>query len=611
MASPTYGEDLTDISTCESVSNWDESSDGTWDDGGAPAQDEDSNIQDTYCISAEAKLLKTGYMTIIYDNTTDVSIPTDGAVLVWQYYTAPSAIDTLANSGLGVLIGDGLGDFDYWATSGNDHQPQPAGGWANVAVNDTVAAKGTVGSPTGSDFIGVLAHGLRSISKGNPLCVDVMRYGRCESQFSNGEVADYCTFAGYAAANDADTAKWGLISAIAGGFLYKGLMSLGYGGTEAYFHDSDAKVTVDNSLNVTAGFNAIKVNDVDTEVYWTRVSFKSLCTVSPGSFEMVDNADVQWEACAFEDMGAFTMLSNFVGTNCAWIRCGVITANGADFVGSSVLLSSVAADASALVWNVATDPDGLLDDMTFTKGALAHHAIEFGSSTPSEVTLNGWTVADFNASDGQNDSVIYNNTGGALTVNIVEGSGTFSYKNGSGASTTIVEGVQTSVTVKDALTATVISGVNVLLLVADDTNFIYNDAVTEITGSGTTATVDHTGHGLEDGDKVRISGANQDEYNGTFTITYISASSYSYTTTSTVSASPATGTITATFALIKGTTDGSGKISYTTTYPSGDQPIVGWARKSTSSPYYKESPISDIVDDATGKAITVLMVSDE
>jgi hypothetical protein len=194
-----------------------------------------------------------------------------------------------------------------------------------------------------------------------------------------------------------------------------------------------------------------------------------------------------------------------------------------------------------LVWNVNTNPDGYLDNMTFSKGTLAHHAINIGASAPTTITLRGITFTGFSASNEQNDSVLYiSNTVDTITVQCVECTGTVTYKRAGSNTVNVTQGVVTEITVKDSSTKAVIENARVLVLAADGTNFPYQDAVT-INGTGSTATVtNHTAHGLATGDKVYIAGANEDEYNGAFTITYISTSSYSYTTTSAVTASPAT-----------------------------------------------------------------------
>lgn len=63
-----------------------------------------------------------------------------------------------------------------------------------------------------------------------------------------------------------------------------------------------------------------------------------------------------------------------------------------------------------------------------------------------------------------------------------------------------------------------------------------------VTSSGTTATATvTTGHGLQTGDKVTISGLTPGGYNGTFTVTVTSATQFTYTVASGL-ATPATGT---------------------------------------------------------------------
>jgi hypothetical protein len=66
-----------------------------------------------------------------------------------------------------------------------------------------------------------------------------------------------------------------------------------------------------------------------------------------------------------------------------------------------------------------------------------------------------------------------------------------------------------------------------------------------IVRSGSVATVTQTAHGYEDGDYIYIEGANQSEYNGTYTIYSVTANTYSYTISGTP-VTPATGTIYAT-----------------------------------------------------------------
>lgn len=68
--------------------------------------------------------------------------------------------------------------------------------------------------------------------------------------------------------------------------------------------------------------------------------------------------------------------------------------------------------------------------------------------------------------------------------------------------------------------------------------------------------------------------------------------------------------IKSTFVALNGTTDAQGEITVNRVY-STDQPVVGWTRKSSSAPYYKQGAIVDTIDNVNGLTATSVMVSDE
>lgn len=612
MTIPSYTEDLTDIDLAEATTNWDESTDSNWDDGGGATADSDyPYIQGNVAITQQAT--KASISSLLVDNGSGITLPTDGAYFVWQFFASSMELDTFVNGGLRVMVGSGLGAFYSWDVGGVDFGRNPYGGWMNHAVNTTVSSDDTVGSPTGTEqFIGAAVKSLVGIGKGNPHGVDVVRYGRGSSIFEYGEAADYCVFAGFATQNDASTKRWGLIQAIAGGFLYKGKMTLGTASNAVDFRDSNVSVLIDNMPKVTANFNTIEVNHASSRVDWNNVKFTSLGTVSPGRLVCNANADLNWDSCQFDSMGAFTFGgTNSTCTNAIWNKCGLITLAGGTFTGSKILESTVAVAASAAKWNVATDSDGYLDDMTFSKGTNAHHAIEFGLSSPTTITVRGWTVTSFNASNGQNDSTFHvKRTVGTVTINVVGGTGNFSYKTDGATVVIIIDPVTTTITVKDENGA-VYTGqlARILVEAGDGTGDLPFEDIVTITRSGSTATVTHTDHGLSTGDKVCIREAVQTEYNGVFTITYISATQYSYTVTGTPD-TPATGTITSTGVVAYGLTNVSGQVTGSRTF-TVNQNVRGTVRKTSATPYYKISPFTDTVNKTTGLVKVVQMVRDD
>jgi hypothetical protein len=287
---------------------------------------------------------------------------------------------------------------------------------------------------------------------------------------------------------------------------------------------------------------------------------------------------------------------------------GQVAVNGALFVNNSVTGSTVAADASALLWDVNTDPDTLLHGTSVAKGTNAHHAIEFGTTSPLEMTLRNMTFSGFNASNGENDSTFHvKRTTGTVTINLVGTSGNVSYKS-DGADVVLVQNpVTLTVTVRDGLTSSVVQGAYVLAL-ADDGSGFDGGATVTITSTGGTATVAHTSHGYATGNKVRIRGAEQPEYNGIQTITVTGAGTYTYAVSGSP-ASPATGTIKAALVILDGLTNASGQINDTRSW-SSDQNFVGRVRKGTSTTAYKAQPVTGTIDSEAGAALTVQLTPD-
>jgi len=162
-------------------------------------------------------------------------------------------------------------------------------------------------------------------------------------------------------------------------------------------------------------------------------------------------------------------------------------------------------------------------------------------------------------------------------------------------------------TVKSATTGSVIQGARVLLNAASGGPLPYQESVS-ITRSGSTATVTHTAHGLVTGNKVLIEGADQNEYNGIHTITVTGTNTYTYTVSGTP-ATPATGTITSTSVILDDTTDVFGEVTGEIDFTS-NQPVSGYARKASSSPYYKPVSYSGTIT-SSGLIGNILLIGDE
>lgn len=460
MTAPSYTEDLSDLTMAEDNTNWYEAT--GWAQGGAPqgADPDWPYIQGSYAVTQTNT--KSGVSSMVYDNLSGTGgHGTDGAYFVWQNFSIPTLVDTYTNGGFRIIVGSGLGDFKGWDVGGGDKGRYPYGGWQNSVVNTTVTADDTVGSPTSTEqYIGAAVNLSAGAGKGEPHCIDAIRYGRGTAIFEYGETANYATIDGFATQNDNVSNRWGLIQKISGGYLWKGRMSLGTASNAVDFRDSAIIIFIDWTPKVTANFNTIEIVNASSNVEMTGFQFICLDpsgTASKGRWITTNDATVALDSCLFQDMATFTFDSNTTVDECTFKRCGQVDAGGGDLSFSSILESSVtgggSAGAGALLWNDSGDPNTKTNDMTFTKGAGSHHAIEFGTSAPTTINLTNITVSGFSASNQQTTSALYfPDTGSDVTWNVAHTgtSGTLSYyKARAGDTVNVTSSVSVTITVKD------------------------------------------------------------------------------------------------------------------------------------------------------------------
>lgn len=434
MAVPNYTTDLTELATGDlnvDAGTWDESSDGGWDDAGSMVDDQNLYYNNTECVSAQ--FTKDGIGTIIYGHGTGITIPTDGAILMWHMWAAPPALATKANGGVRILVGDGFGDFEAWIVSGNDFPPEFI--WNNHAINPNIGSPDyTVGTSTVYSYFGTAVNALQQ-ARGNPNAMNAIRYGRCTQIYTGGETADYAIFSGYAAVDNIVTAKYALLRYIPGGYLFQGLMSLGITATAVDFRDSNVNITIADTENVTTGFNAIEVHHASSNVEWTAISISALGTNSKGTFEMIANATVLFTSCTFTDMNTWVFQSNADLISTIFRRCGQTTQ------GSAVFTDCVFDKSSAAVALVVDDLS-LVTGCTFNSDG-SNHAINLGNIAANDSISWDNFVNDYAATDGStgNETILVDvDNAITLTINVADGADTPTYYNTGTGTVDVVAG---------------------------------------------------------------------------------------------------------------------------------------------------------------------------
>lgn len=532
---------------------------------------------------------------------------------------------------------------------GNSHSYNMAGSGAALPVYSTYPAQGgyiiTCIDPTIDTWADVADEGgtfdqtavvwyafgaqmVQGNSKSENVAFDAIDYGTGLTLLSGdtGTQGAYTDF--YVFDQDILNNRWGAAIGNGSSVTCRGIMSIGGSTTATEFVDTTSIVTFPDGYH-SRGLFGVNVN-LDNA---SNVIEDGALLIGQGTRNGVDANDTRPD---YTVVGTTQTSADFNHTlrnfrdveytsvcevDDADIECMLLTQATAHIQNSVVRTNALT--------NVATLQDPTqgtttgLHDVAFIQVGVGH-AIEmdtvgtFDFENLSFVGYGGTTGSNPTVSSGAADAAIYNSSGGLVTINVNGASGTtFSVRNAAGSTTVVVEGaVTTAITVQDINDQTLLAA-NVYLQASDGTGDLpFQDSVT-ITSVTTVATVAHTAHGFVVGNKVKISGANEQEYNGAKTIVTVpTANSYTYTVDAAV-ADTATGTITATGLIFSDVADGTGVspstglVSDIRTF-SGNQPVSGRARLSTTpGSLYKNSPITGTINSSTGLTITVQLIPDE
>ena len=512
-----------------------------------------------------------------------------------------------SGGGYELLMNDGS-TTEYQTMFGSDTY---AGGWFNMVFDCDLFTTLTLANV---QRWGIRVQHTASAKNLDNVWIDYIRYldGIYVTGGTSGDEIDLDGIA----IQDADfTNGYGIMLNYEGVFIGYGQLQIGNGATTTYF-EMDGDVLVFSDQPVATNFYEISGNGTGADIVFNDAVIQSAGVSDNTRFVFdMSSTDITLSCTnsVFFRGSTITFASGQTVIGNTFNDCGQITHAGADMDGCTVKNYEGTANTSALIYDVNADPDGEMDGMTFIKGTAATHAIEFGTTSPLTMTLRDCIFTSYNASDSQNDSTFhFKRTTDTVTLNLIGCTGNFSYRSDGATVNIVVSPVTLGITVTDTSSPPVaIESARVLVWVTNSANYFYRASVS-ITGSGTTATVTHSTHGLSSGDEVIIEGVeNDDAYNGAWTITVSDASTYTYTTSQTISSSPATGTsITSTMCLIDDVTNVSGYVSDTRSW-GFDQPIAGRIRMGSGSPYYKQGSFVGTIDTDTGLPVAVQLIDDE
>jgi len=529
-----------------------------------------------------------------------------GWMLLWG---APEA---RIDGGFGISVGDGTNEAKFFV-GGSDLSGfhKNATGWQCfiLSVPDRVTGIGNSTQLSGTEAsiddtnITELGYGFsvanKAVGANDNLFWDIMwtydhtDYAAEITLGTSGSSATFGDLAIYDASTSADRAL-GILSEVATGvYELTAPLAIGEDGTAAsYFSTTNEEVVFANVeyLN-NHKLNLIANSTGQNEFFATGSTFRNVHAALPAIMDLSNTnfEYIQINGCNFLGYIDITLPPSSVNRFCnnsTFDGCGQIDPNTCEFENNTIRNTSDAATGALLLDASDTTNWGLLN---FVSGGN-EHGLYIPSGATGSYDLPAINTTGYAVSDGSGgNEFIYNNSGGAVTLNKAPGSsGNFSVMNGTSATTSVVDTVTLIITVSDS-NGDAIVGARVFMQAASGGAAPYNDSVT-ITSTGTTATVAHTGHGMSDGEFVIIRGANEFEYNGWYAITNSTTNDYDYT----MAGDPvdtATGTITATQGFMNEDTIAGG-IASQSFAAGGTQPYEGRARESSGTPFYKLATFS-------------------
>lgn len=435
----TITKNLTDL--------WDAETVGTW-TGLTPALYDGFNREGTYCLGDAASTATiTGYMTFTAFDMTNK------AVYIWMF--CAGNMDTKANGGMGIVLGDGTNRRAYYV-AGSDSTSFQIGVWGCYMV-DASNPPSQYNQELGTEapnFAAITQVGVRfkTLSKalgGADNCFwDVARYGT-GIIVKGGGVGTEGTFAQIATddKSKASGKAYGIVREVQSGvFEVQGSLIFGDdSGTEStYFKDQDVVVVfagagsyqlkvVGNSTGTNSFVLGKKIGTGDTAVGSNGCTIQSAAqglkvdlSTSSANVNTLNIYGSKFYKCSNGVALSTNTAHEFIGNTVD--QCGQVTANqcvirNCTFSGTT----HESSDGSALLWNSTIN----IKNCSFNANTDATND-PHGTEHPATGTF-----AYDNLQFSGNDYDIENSSSGAVYIDRVNGSNPTTYENTGGGTTTI------------------------------------------------------------------------------------------------------------------------------------------------------------------------------
>lgn len=423
--------------------------------GAGPVDEPDIRYQGTSDVSRKVGTAAGGYSV----NTVGTNMTSGGT---HQTYLAKfamtnfAALELLSVPGVAIRVGSSATAYHSYNVHGSDTYPSK-GGFIIIPIDPNIAGyrSGTTGSPNLSSVASFGLVGdftatsksenvvLSAIDIGDGLTLTGGDGGDADGVWADFADADYGTEAN----------RWGFVvrlEGVAGLLGVFGMLTIG-SATATVFTDSGVTLVFPDGL-FDAGWSGVTVNlssassvfssngnTFDSRGNTTTTDTRAVLTITGTSGTATFTDDT------IKNFAAVT-LNSATTVSGGSIETADLTFGGASVTGTEFRPTAASGVAMCNDWDFTNGTD-----CSFVQ-AGSGHAIEITS--PGTYTFDNLLFSGFGgtpgsnatSSSGANDAAIYNNSGGSVTINITNGGDTPSVRNGSGATTSVINAVPITLT---------------------------------------------------------------------------------------------------------------------------------------------------------------------
>lgn len=395
-------------------------------------------------------------------------------------YSFNNALQDLWDSSpppVGLLIGDGTDRIAFNMAGANKKVFSHSGGptnWQSLVLDGSKASELNTagltfvesGSFANLNLSAITQFGCyfetlsKALGGGYNVSVDIMRFGNDGIYVLGGSSSDpgICRNIASADRSLAANAAYGLFREYTNiAFGCQGPLTFGGDASQStsYFDDSGVVIAFENR-DISNDKYYFDVAALNTTTNYFKLSDSTITTAGPYVNSRCNSTFIdylEFDAVSFVGLGgSITFPSDtnpgagrtHIVNGCKFSQCREIFPKTASFTNNSISgygFTAVGVTTAAVIIDSETTPNNW-SDVDFTSSGSGH---AIGITEPGTYTFTNFTYNGYASSDGTTgNEVVYNNSGGAVTINI-SGGNTPTVRNGTSATTSVVAAVTVNV----------------------------------------------------------------------------------------------------------------------------------------------------------------------